>query len=78
MIYWKRPPGRASSFRVKCYDEDNNVLFDKGTNETQYLLKGDELQCSSVEVYSISYVLIQSCDHTFMMTGVLSSESSSK
>ena len=50
ILYWEMPPGRASSFIVKCYDGDNNALFEKETTETKYLLTGDELQCSSVEV----------------------------
>ena len=53
LIYWEIPPGRASFFKVKCYDEDNNALFEKETTETQYLLTGDELQCLSVEVQCI-------------------------
>ena len=53
LLYWERPPGRISFFKVKCYDENDNILFEKKTTETQYLLTSHELQCLSIKVQCI-------------------------
>ena len=38
---------------MKCYDENGNILLEKETTETQYMLTREELQCSSIKVYGI-------------------------